>query len=71
LPWPPYGFGWLAANQEKISVDQLSSIQEWINALDPRLAFLLMSSVFLAASTTGWYAARAASVRLGRRGDSR
>jgi hypothetical protein len=42
-----------------------------MNTLDPKLAFLLMSSVFLVASTTGWYVARAASVRLGRRDDRR
>ena len=61
----------MAANQEKTGVDQLSSIQDWINALDPKLVFLLMSGVFLAASTTGWYVARAASIRIGRRDDSR
>ena len=55
----------------EIGVDQLNSLQDWMNTLDPKLAFLLMSSVFLVASTTGWYVARAASVRLGRRDDRR
>jgi len=61
-------FCWLATDQEKSGVDQLHSIQDWIDNLPPMLAFLLMSCIFLAASTAGWYAANAASIRSGRQG---
>ena len=45
-------------------------MQDWIDNLNPMLAFLLMSSMFLVASTTGWYAANAVSALFGRNGQS-
>ena len=38
-----------------------NDMQGWINSLDPRLAFLLMSGLLLIAGIAGWYVAEAVS----------
>jgi hypothetical protein len=47
-------------------VDQAGSVQDWINSLNPMVAFLLMGGLFLFAGTGGWYVANAASALFGR-----
>jgi hypothetical protein len=34
----------------------MTSLQNWIDSLDPMIAFLLMGATFLMTSIAGWYA---------------
>jgi hypothetical protein len=33
----------------------VSGLENWIDSLDPKVAFLVMGGVFLIASVAGWY----------------
>jgi hypothetical protein len=37
----------------------MNAIQNWIDQLDPEIAFLLMGAVFLVVSVAGWYVGEA------------